>query len=687
MKRVGLLLISFILIFAVTACDMEMAERPSVTAPVQIGETARPASDDEIDTIFSLIRNQQWPVLMNWLTFDSHRAVSLEQITERHEKIVERLGVLTMDLVNTRKLDRASDQNIQVFEADMVFETRYGRMERPLTLTYLRNVQENRWELDWTPALIFPGLTDDNDLLVETSRGKRGNIYDRNMRPLAAEGVKYTVGAVAGSYNTESNREVADLLGLSVEKIEQTMGQSWIGPGMFVPLITTQNLSTEQMERLPQFGLTVRRSESRHYPAGASLAHLIGYVGEVTNDEIEKSSGYYRVGDIIGKRGLESLFEEQLRPVLGVTVYLSGSTRTVLYERASGDGQDIQLTIDSELQQSLYEHFKDDEGQVVGIHPESGDLLVLMSVPSFDPNLFVGGISSQDYNDLLNNPSTPMVNRFQLPYAPGSTAKILTFMAGYNLGVINDQTIKTITDKQWQPGPAWGGYKVTRLVEYMEPQDPKQAIVVSDNIFFAQVAVESGKEGFLTQWQQGFGVGEDIPTEYPFYRSQVTNDGTFDNEVLLADAAYGQGQFQITAMQLADIFSGVLTGNIMKPRLIKSQEPEVWKTDIASEATRQSLLSAMRASVERTHVNTVDRPYAALAGKSGTAEVAFDQQSGKPGIDSWFIGFDMNNPTIMLGVQIQQIQRRDDGMTAPRRFGEAFDIIYREGATPYQPSP
>lgn len=687
MKRWLSIFLSLLFVIGAIACDMELAERPTVTAPVHIGETLKPTEDGEIDTIFSLIRNTQWPVLMNWLTFDSHREVTLEQIEERHAKVSERLGVMTKDLVNTRKLERASDQNIQVFEAEMVLETRYGRMERPLTLTFLKNVTENRWELDWTPALIFPGLTDDNDLLVETSRGKRGQIYDRNMRPLAIEGVKFTVGAVAGSYNVESNQDVADLLGLTVEQIERTMSQSWIGPGMFVPLMTTQNLSTEQMERLPQFGLTVRRAESRFYPAGASLAHLVGYVGEVTTDEIERSGGYYSQGDIIGKRGLESLFEVKLRPVLGVTVYLSGAERTVLYERASDDGEDIVLTIDSQLQQSLYEHFKDDEGQVVGIHPASGDLLVLMAVPSFDPNLFVGGISSQDYDALLQNPSTPMVNRFQLRYAPGSTAKILTFMAGYNLGVINDQTIKTITEKQWQPGPAWGGYKVTRLVEYMEPQSPIQAIVVSDNIFFAQVAVEAGKEGFLNQWQQGFGVGEEIPTEYPFYRSQVSNDGTFDNEVLLADAAYGQGQFQITAMQLADIYSGVVTGNIMKPRLLKEQEPEIWKPDIASEATRQSLMSAMRASVQRTHVNTVDRPYASLAGKSGTAEVAFDQQSGKQGIDSWFIGFDMDNPSLMLGVQIQQIQRRDDGVTAPRRFGEAFDIIYKEGASPYQPSP
>ncbi|HHU11703.1 MAG TPA: hypothetical protein GXZ64_00540 [Clostridiaceae bacterium] len=674
------------LILALAGCiGAPLSTKPTVTRPAVTAVEAG-TGDEQIETIFSLIRNAQWQVLQNWLTFDTSRNVTFSDIVDRQAKIHEKLGVESVDLTGVRKLERASDKNIAVYEAEMVFETRYGKMQRPLTLTFLKDVTENRWELDWTPALIFPGLTEENDILIETAHGKRGQIYDRHLIPLAAEGDQFTVGAVAGAYLAESNAAVAELLGMDADRIETIMAQSWIRSGMFVPLKSMMSLSPAQMEKLPQLGLTVRRSSARVYPEAETLAHLIGYVGEVTADDIENGGGYYRAGDMIGKRGLEALYENRLRPQLGITVFLSGSERTVLYEQQAADGEDIVLTIDSRLQRKLYDLMADDEGQAVAVHPESGDILALVSVPSFDPNLFVGGISSETYQALLDNPKTPMLNRFQLRYAPGSTAKILTYMAGYNLGIVNDQTIKTITTKSWQPGPAWGGYEVKRLIEYNEPQNPQQALVISDNIFFAQIAVEAGAEAFLNEWQ-GFGIGEDVPVDYPFYRSQVSNDNTFDNEVLLADAAYGQGEFQITSLQLASIASGAVTGNIMKPRLLLDDQPEPWKTDIASESTRHSLLTAMRQTIEITHVNSVERPFARLAGKSGTAEVAFDQTLQTQGIDSWFVGFDMDNPTLMLAVQVQNIQRRDDGVSAPQRFGEAFEIIYEGGETPYQPDP
>lgn len=684
MKRWFGIILVFALLLSVVACDTQLTTKPTSTKPRQADETVSAGGDAQIDTIFSLVKNGQWSVLQSWLTFDTQDKIDPTHIRERQERIYERLGVDGVDLIDVQKIERASDERIAIYDVTMVFVTKYGRIERPFTVTFLKNSSLDRWELDWTPSLIFPGLTDDNDLIVERSSGERGQIYDRNGKPLAQLGERYTVGAVAGSYDTNSNAAVADLLGIEVDQIERIMSQSWIGTGMFVPLMSTLSLSPSQLERLPNYGLTARRSTSRIYPEGEILAHYIGYIGEVTSEEIADGDGYYEAGDLIGKRGLELLYEKRLRPKHGVTVYLSGTEREVLYHEDGGNGEDIYLTIDASLQRTLYELLAEDEGQATVIAPETGDLLALVSVPSFDPNLFVQGIPQATYQALLDDPLTPMLNRFQLRYAPGSTAKILTFLAGYNLGVISDDTIKTITEKTWQPGPSWGGYEVTRLIDYLEPQDPKHAIQISDNIFFAQVAVEAGKEAFMEQWAS-FGVGENMPCDYPFYRSQVSNDDTFDNEVLLADAAYGQGQFQITVTQLAEIYGGVINGNIYAPRMETTVAPTIWKADIASEATRESLIEAMRLSIETTHVNTVEREYAMLTGKSGTVEMAFDSLSGKAGIDSWFLGYDQNNPAFVLGIQLQNIQRRDDGVTAAIRFGEAFDLLYAEGETVYQP--
>lgn len=685
MKRwLGIALV-FVLLLGVVACNTQLATKPTATKPQTSDAVVPSGGDAQIGTIFSLIKNGQWSVLQNWLTFDTQDKIDPAHIRERQERIFERLGVDGVDLLDVKKIERASDERIAIYDVTMVFATKFGQLERPLTVTFLKNATTGRWELDWMPGLIFPGLTEDNDLIVERSSGKRGQIYDRNGKPLAQLGERYTVGAVAGSYEASSNAAVAELLGIEVAQIERIMAQAWIGTGMFVPLMSTLTMSPSQLERLPNYGLTARRSTSRIYPEGEILAHYIGYIGEVTSDEIADGDGYYEPGDLIGKRGLELLYEERLRPKHGVTVFLSGTEREVLYHEDGGDGEDIHLTIDAALQRTIYELLAEDEGQAAVIAPDTGDLLALVSVPSFDPNLFVQGIPQATYQALLDDPLTPMLNRFQLRYAPGSTAKILTFMAGYNLGIISDDTIKTITEKTWQPGPSWGGYEVTRLIDYVEPQDPKHAIQISDNIFFAQVAVEAGKERFMEQWQS-FGIAEAMPCDYPFYRSQVSNDGTFDNEVLLADAAYGQGQFQITVTQLAEIFGGVINGSIYAPRMELRIAPTIWKADIAPAATRQSLIEAMRQSIETTHVRTVEREYATLTGKSGTVEVAFDSLSGKAGIDSWFLGYDQDNPTFVLGIQLQNIQRREDDVTAAVRFGEAFDLLYEEGETIYRPT-
>lgn len=687
-KRAVLSLLLVLMLFSVACSLGELPPRRSADVKPSPTPSVESSDEPEVLSIFSLLRSGPITTFHSWLTPESQQRISAEEIRDRSARLNKTLGIKYVKLSDLTKLERASDNSIAVYESMMVFDTAYGVMERPVTMTFLRNAATGRWELDWSPSLLFPGLNEENDVVIEIEQGRRGNLYDRNMKPLAVDGEVKTVGAVAGSYNRDNDENVAKLLGITVERIDELLSQSWVGDGMFVPLFSSVTLTPEQVGKLPQYSLTVRNSPTRVYPEDDLFAHLVGYVGEVTGDDIASEDGsYYVAGDLIGKRGLELLFEERLRPKKGITVFLSGRERQILYQSDPGDGEDIVLTVDTELQRHLYDMLKEEESQAVAVHPMTGQILALVSTPSFSPNAFVHGMSDGEYSALVNDPALPMLNRFQLRYAPGSTAKVLTFLAGFNTGVIDEYTIKDIQGDRWQPDESWGGYHVIRLIQYDYPQDPEMALINSDNIFFAQVAVEAGAARFTEQMRH-FGVTEEVPCEYPFDEAQLSNDGTLENEVLLADAAFGQGEFQITALQMATIFGSIVNGgDVYEPYLVKAREPQIWKSQIATPHTFDVLRQAMRKLISTAYVDTVERPYAELAGKTGTAETTFDETLNRRSEDSWFIGFDIRNPSFVLAIQIQNIHRQEERVTGAMRFAEAFDRIYREGAAPYVPSP
>ena len=368
-----------------------------------------------------------------------------------------------------------------------------------------------------------------------------------------------------------------------------------------------------------------------------------------------------------------------MRPVRGVRVSLTGASNEILFERAAVPGKNFYLTIDAELQQKIYDVMKDDMASTTALDPVTGDILALVSTPAFSPSAMTMGISGHDYKLLTSDPKKPMFNRFQMRYAPGSTFKIPTSIAAWNSGVLTEATVKTILGKRWQADDSWGGYHVSRLVENNKPQDGIDAIAISDNIFFAQLAVEMGADTFYQELVKQ-GLTEKVPSEYPFYTSQITNEGTVGSEVMMADTAYGQGQLQITQVHLAAIYASLVNGgNIYEPHVLKDNERIVWKSNICDQTGLQFFRQGMRKAVETTHKRNVGRDYAQFAGKSGTVQRGWDKDLGREVIDTWFIGFDNDDPTMILVTQLQDMQRRKDNVTAFSRWGELMDSIYADG--------
>ena len=191
-----------------------------------------------------------------------------------------------------------------------------------------------------------------------------------------------------------------------------------------------------------------------------------------------------------------------------------------------------------------------------------------------------------------------------------------------------------------------------------------------------------GSSAFYDQLLK-LGLTEEVPSEYPFYTAKITNSGQAGSEVLMADTAYGQGELQITQVQLAAIYASLVNGGkILEPHILRGNEQKIWKENFTSPPVLDYLRRALRRTVETTHKNTAARPYAEFAGKSGTVQRGWDKDLDKQVIDTWFIGFDNVNTSLILVTQMQDMQRREDKATAFTRWGELMDSIYADG--PYK---
>ena len=248
---------------------------------------------------------------------------------------------------------------------------------------------------------------------------------------------------------------------------------------------------------MPIPGVMLTDQEIRTYPLGEAASHLIGYVQPVTAEDLEEHKGEgYDAASVIGKSGAELLYEKELKGKNGCEIRIvdqAGNTRKVAASVPREDGQNIQLTIDSGLQQSLYEKFQEDPGCSVAVNPYTGEVLALVSTPSYDNNDFILGLSDTQWKDLNEDIKKPMYNRFRQIWCPGSVLKPVIAGIGMKTGSLDPEEDFGNEGLSWQKDSSWGDYHVTTLHEY-EPVTLKNALIYSDNIYFAKAALRIGAE-------------------------------------------------------------------------------------------------------------------------------------------------------------------------------------------------
>ena len=371
--------------------------------------------------------------------------------------------------------------------------------------------------------------------------------------------------------------------------------------------------------------------------------------------------------------------EEQLRGKDGYTIYIDREEPAVIAETEPEDGQSVTLMVDADLQKTAYTNMKGVAGTFSAVQPETGDVLALVSSPSFDPNDFILGMSAENYKKLEENAKQPLLNRFAATFSPGSSIKPLIAMIGLNAGTLDPNKTIDISGLKWSKGEEWGNASITRVTDPKRPVDLEAALQYSDNIYFAQTALAIGEDKLISGLKD-LGVGEEkFPLEYPIRASQISNDGKLTSSKLLADTGDGQGEVLMSLVHLASLYGGIVQdGTLMKPRLFETTEAAVWKESITSSDNAALLKKDMRKVVTDGTATAAKSDQFALAGKNGTAELKKSQDE-KGQENGLFVAYDQNNPNAVMSILVENVQDEGGGKAVQKMVLQTFEKWEAEG--------
>lgn len=611
-----------------------------------------------------------------------------EDFIDRYTKIYEDFGVSNLEVtyqpLNEDNLDLAMDEGIATFPLSVNMETIAGPIEFDYEATLIQEgeKEEKNWYIQWDPGFIFPEIKDGGEIKFQTESPRRGEILDRNKMPLAMNDTVYEVGIVPekmGDNEEQVKKKVAELLHMSVDSIENELNADWVQPDLFVPLNKVPKTKEDVLNELWQLnGVTGREVTGRIYPAGKSASHLVGYIGQITAEELEeKEPGTYDSTDSIGKRGLEQLFEDELKGEKGIKIVVTkeGEEDIILAEKPVKDGENIELTIDINIQDRIYDSYGDEAGTAAAIDPKTGETIALVSSPGFDPNEMLYGMSSTKWDNLQNDPKNPLLNRFAATYAPGSVIKPVTGAIGLENGTIDPNEGIKIEGLTWSNGKEWGDYKVRRVSSSDKPVDLADAMIRSDNIYFSMKAVEMGSEKFINGLKE-FGFEEEFPYTYPFSKSTISSTGKLDGEVPLANSSYGQAEIEMSSLHLALTYSSFLNnGDIVKPTLLLTEETEqVWREQVVTPENAKLMQNILRDVVTKGTAKTANREKLAISGKTGTAELKASSDS-KGHENGWFVGYPTDSQDIIIALMIEHSENIGTSGLAAKTVADILESI------------
>lgn len=523
-------------------------------------------------------------------------ALSEKEILEKYQNIYGAADVKGLEISNL-KVDKKDDSTYS-FSYKAKMNTSLGELK---DLSYKGTLDRNdgKTTINWQPNLVFPEMEGNDKVSLTTQEATRGNILDRNGEPLATTGKLKQLGVVPsklgdGDEKTANIKAIASAFDLTEDAINQAISQSWVQPDYFVPLKIIDGATPE----LPA-GATIQEVDGRYYPLGEAAAQLIGYVGDITAEDIDKNPELSSNGKI-GRSGLEMAFDKDLRGTTGGKLSITdtdGVEKKVLIEHEVQNGKDIKLTIDAKAQKTAFDSLGGKAGSTVATTPKTGDLLALASSPSYDPNKMTNGISQEDL---------------------------------------------------------------------------KTALIYSDNIYMAQETLKMGEKNFRAGLDK-FIFGEDLDLPISMNPAQISNEESFNSDILLADTGYGQGELLINPIQQAAMYSVFANnGTLVYPKLIADKETKD-KKNVIGETAVQTIVPDLREVVQ--DVNGTAHSLSALgiplAAKTGTAEIK-EKQDEKGKENSFLFAFNPDNQGYMM---VSMLENKEDDDSATKRAPELLQYL------------
>lgn len=529
-------------------------------------------------------------------------------------------------------------------------------------------------------------LADGNRIKLIPIMAPRGTYYDRNGVPLVSNrpGFTVTLVPISGPVPAEVVAKLAAILGMNPAEISAKIEQQ---KGSFEPIRVKTDVGPDIVTRIEERrgelpGVVIEIQPVRNYINNELAAHVFGYVSEISDAELEKKKAEgYKAGDIIGKFGLEKVYDKDIRGTDGggqVEVDVNGRAVQVLGKKEPIPGSSLVLTLDYRVQkaaeeavdeqlkylQTKTENVNAKAAAVVVMNPKTGEILAMVSRPAFNPNLFNGGISTKDWKLLNDNPFHPMDNKaISGEYPPGSAFKIVTGVAALELAKVTPEEKILDTGKHWiiPKGNAMG--KALGWIDF------RTALIQSNNVYFYEMGNRLGIDN-LEKYARLLGMGAftgiNLPGESDGlvanrrYKEKVYGEDWYLSETF--DAAIGQGFNLATPLQMAQLMGQVATGGVRYRPLLVSRivapNGQTLKTFAPEEAGRVQIsdrtLGLIREGLRHVAAEGTAAYYFSdfpvnIAAKTGTAENSHGDDHG------WFTAYaPFDDPRVVVAVIVEQ---------------------------------
>ncbi|MEC3606818.1 penicillin-binding transpeptidase domain-containing protein [Bacillus glycinifermentans] len=639
-----------------------------------------PTAKESMDQYVDKWNKQNFAEMYDQLSAEAQKSISKDDFIKRNKSIYEDVGVTDLKVTTGDQDEKEKDKkDSQTVPYKVSMNTLAGPVsfEGKAKLVKEKKDGKTSWNINWNPSFIFSQLKKGETVRITAEEPVRGNIYDRNGKALATNAKVPEIGVVRGELGDHKDavlKKLAGLLDMEKGDIEKQLSASWVQNDSFVPLKKVKPDEKELIKKATSLpGVLKQDTTSRYYPYGEAAAHLTGYIRPITDEELKQNKDNYSQHSMLGIVGLEHIYEKQLRGEIGWSISIPESGATIA-SKAAKDGTDIHTTIDVKKQQEIYSQLKNDSGAAVALQPQTGETLALVSAPSYDPNGFLFGWKKGEWEKLNKDSAAPFTAKFNKTYAPGSTIKPITAAIGLNNGAIKADEKKHIVGKEWQKDSSWGGYKVARVSEQLSDVDLENALITSDNIYFAQTAIDTGRDKFV-EGLKSFGFEEKLGYEFPTTASSIANDG-IDSDILLGDTAYGQGQMLMSPIHLAAAYTPFINdGNLIKPRLIKTDgdEKEIWHKNLVTADEAAAITKGLKGVVDDPR-GSAYKPVVkglSIAGKTGTAELK--KKKGEKGKENgWFTAYDYKKKDLLVTMMVEDVSNRGGSSYVVNKVKQLF---------------